>query len=830
MANNRFYVSAATLGNNVLFREIVDGKVMNRRMAWEPTIYLKCKKEDATHHSLFKDPAKAINPGTIYETKEFVKKYEGVENFDIFGQLNYTLQFLNEYPQGTPDFTLVPVRVIDIETRVPESGFPVPAKAEAEITLISCTDRITGKTVTFGSKPYEGDDTDFRYCSNELELLSKFLSWWESDYPVIVTGWNINGFDIGYLSNRILRIMGENAVKRLSPWGRVTIKEARHDPDLLDVEILGIECLDYLDLMRKFTYGERSSWSLGSVAQEELGTTKLDHSEFKGFNEFQDKGWDKFVRYNVIDVKLVFGLDKKMDLINLAMTLAYMARINFSDVYSPVKMWDAIIHNRLYQEGVVVPQRKSTGFSGAPIIGGYVKPPVPGLYHMGTSIDATSLYPSFMIHLNISPETFRGMENSSVDAILNGLKFDDLVERNLCIGANGALFDKTERGVIPKIIIEFMSDRKSAKNNMLKLQSEYEKTGDESLQAKIAAYDNLQMALKIAQNALYGGMSNAGFRFYNPDMAEAITSSGQLYLRKIEDNIDIKLSKKFNMPNLKTHIYTDTDSVYFTLKDVINKYCPDFPLDKKIKALEKLTKEKVVPEVNDICSDLDSIINVYESKISFKLEVAFDKAIFVAKKKYVARVHSSEGVTYAKPKIKVIGLEMVRSNTPTLVRERLAKVFDLIFDTDESTLQAYVEEIRQEFKTCDVGLIGRPTGTNSLDHSIDISRGVPKGLSINARAALFYNHEVKKRNLTEYYHTIKMGDKVKYVYLKMPNPIKNNVIAWPVDDDLPKEFGLDKFVDREGQFEKTFLSATEIILKAINWSPVKIDTLDDFFV
>lgn len=828
MAKNRFYLTATVVGNNVLFREWIDGKVKNRRMAWEPTVYLKCKRSESTHKSLYGDSVKAVKPGSIYETREFIKKYKDAENFEIFGQLNYTLQFLNEFPQGTPDFSLVPVRGIDIETRILDTGFAYPAKAEAEITLITCIDRGTKQPITFGCRRYTGNKTNYILCNNETDLLSKFLAWWESDYPVIVTGWNTDGFDLGYLANRIRIVLGENNMKRLSPWGIVSLEEAKHNSDLLDVTIEGIESLDYLSLMKKFTYGDRVSWSLGSVAEEELGTTKVDFSEYKNMNEFMDRDWDRFVLYNVIDVELVMQLDDKMQLIDLAMTLAYMAKINYSDVHSPVKTWDAIIHNRLFSEGVVVPQRKSTGASNS-IMGGYVKSPKVGFLNWGTSIDATSLYPSIMRLLNLSPETYRGMISSSVDSILNGLKFEDAIENNLSVGANGATFDRSSQGVIPKIIEEFMANRKKAKNEMLSLESEYEKTKDKSLINRIAALNNLQMALKILQNSLYGAISNLGFRFFNNDVAESITSTGQLYLRTIENNIDRECAKVFKIDGLSIHRYSDTDSVFFELDDVIQKYAKDLPVDKKIKALEKLTTDKIVPIVNKICADVDSTLNVYEPNISFKLEKAFDKAVFVAKKKYVVRVHSSEGVTYSKPKVAVTGLEMIRSSTPTLVREKLASVIDLIFDKDEETLHSFVEEVREEFKTCDLNLIATPKGTASLDTSVDISRGIPKGTPIHVRAALLYNQEVEKKHLLKDYNLVKMGDKIKYVYLKLPNPIKQNIIGWPTDGELPKEFGLDNFIDRDLQFEKSFLQSTKIILDAIKWSPVKIDSLDDFF-
>lgn len=824
MAKNKFYLTVATSGDRVLVREMVDGKVVNRVEEWQPTLYMKCKPEDSDIKSLYGHSAKTIVFDSISDAKDTISQYKDVQGIEIFGQQNWVLQYLYHYKQGTPVFADIPVRGIDIETRVPESGFPVPAKAEAEIVLITCMDR--GKRpITFGTKPYSGKDTDFRYFSSESEMLSSFIAWWEQEYPVVVTGWNTEGFDFPYLCNRIQNVLGTKAMNRLSPWGKVTITESRVDPDVLDVRIQGIEHLDYMSLMKKFTYGGRPSWSLGSVAQEELGHTKVDHSEFKNFNDFIDNGWVKFVKYNVIDVDLVMKLDAKMKLIDLAFTMAYKARINFQDVYSPVKTWDAILHNALLDKGIVVPQRAG-GRPTRVIDGGYVKTPVPGFYEYVTSIDATSLYPSIMMLLNLSPETYCGMTDSSVPLLLNGHTFED---KKYAHGANGAMFKKDVLGIIPELIKSFMKDRKAAKSKMLGFQAEYEKTKDDSLLSLIAALDNEQMAIKIAMNALYGAMSNEGFRFFNQDVAEAITTTGQLFLRTIDQRLSDMIVKKFGVPKKDYVPYQDTDSVYLHVEEIMKKYVPeDTPIDKKIKVLEQITSKHIQPMVNQICDAVSDVLNVYERTISFKLEIAADKAIFVAKKKYAARVYSSEGVTYDKPKLKVMGLEMVRSSTPMFVRDKLKDTMELIFETDEKTVQKYIEKVKNEFLSLDPEDIARPTGIKGIaerEAGLNESAATP----IHVRAAMLYNKGIKDRKLQSQYHLIKEGEKIKYVYLKMPNPIKQNVVAWPVDDKLPEEFGLHKYVDYETQFQKTFLSATKIILDAIKWSPEHVDSLDDFF-
>jgi DNA polymerase elongation subunit (family B) len=829
MVKNKFYTSVAQHGDRILVREIVDGQERRREVDWSPSLFVKCKPNEVEYTSLFGDNTKRVTFDTIGDARDFVKKYEDVDGFEIYGQQNWVLQYIHQYELGEPVFSEISVTSIDIETEVPESGFPKPSKAEARVVLITCASRFK-KPVTFGIKPYDGDDTDYRYCEDESTLFREFLSWWETHCPAIATGWNIEGFDLPYLAVRIDKILGKSQVNRLSPWGVVRVSPDRRDPDLIDVQILGVAVLDYLALMKKYTYGSRPSWSLGAVAAEEIGQTKLDHSEYASFNEFMEKDWPKFVQYNVIDAVLPLRIDDKMKLMDTALTVAYIAKINYQDGYSPVKTWDAIIHNALMDKGIVVPQRKSSGMSLDSIEGGFVKTPIPGFKKHITAFDATSLYPSIMMTLNLSPETYLGLVDSSVDLCLNGVWPN--VQDGVAVGANGAMYSKKKRGIIPELVEGLMTLRRTSKNEMLKLKQELEKTGDKSLDFKIAALDNKQMAAKILANALYGAIANAGFRFFNPDIAESITTTGQLYIRSIDKQLPVLMAETFKIPVKDYVCYADTDSVYVSYEEIINKYFSnETDVHKLISIMEKTAKSKIQPLISRVTEEVSSKLSVYDDKISFKLEIAADKAVFVAKKKYVCRVYSSEGVAYAKPKTKVMGLEMIRSSTPMWVRNKLEEVFDLVFSTDEQTLQAFIKKSKDEFLTLPPEDIARPTGVNGLDKSEDSRNIYDRGRSvpIHVRASLLYNHYLKKHGLQTRYHSILEGDKIKYVYLKMPNPIKENVIAWPVDEQLPSEFGLHKYVDYQTQFDKTFLAAVQIVLTAIKWNAEHQSSLDEFF-
>lgn len=823
MEKNNFYLSVDRIGNRILVREIVDGVERRKEVVYEPTLFVK-SREVGKYTSLYGENVKEVHFEDISSASDFVKKHKDVGGFEVFGQLNWVLQYLFYYPLNKPNFSQVTVSSLDIETRVPESGFPKPKDAPAEITLITLANR--DKTITFGSKPYNAKGSEYHYCGDEKDLLKKFLTYWSHNTPAILTGWNINGFDVPYIVNRVVKVLGAEWANKLSPWRKVSVREG-DDEDTIFVDITGVQILDYLELMKKYTYGGRASWALGAIAQEELGTTKLDHSEFKSFNEFQDKDWDKFVRYNIIDSQLVLHLDEKMKLLDLAMTIAYEAKINYQDVYSPVKTWDAILHNRLLERDIVVPQRKSGNTHDRVIAGGYVKKPTPGMYLNGVTIDATSLYPSIMMMLNLSPETFVDKLDYSYDVYSSGRMPE---HGDYSMAANGVRYSKEKLGIIPETIKHFFDSRKVAKKEMLRLEQEYEKTHDESLKPTIAALDNKQMAFKILSNALFGAMANVGFRFASNDIAESITLTGQMFLRQIEEKLPIRMSKEFSLPNNRYVIYADTDSVFIHLDALVNKVAPkDIPIDKKIKLLEKITTDKIQPIVKDICDKIESDFNVYEKKISFKLEKAADKIIMVAPKKYAARVYSSEGVTFDKAKLMVTGLEMVRSSTPQWVRGKLEDTMNQIFEKDEAYIQKLISETKQEFLKLTPEEVARPTGVKGLNKRSGGATLYPLGTPIHVRAAILYNHMVDKNQLQALYPKIGEGDKMKYVYLKLPNPIHENVIGWPVEEKLLSEFKLHRFIDWERQFEATYLAAIKIVLDAIGWSPEKVNNLDDFF-
>lgn len=828
--------------------DIVDGKIAIRgysdeRGRWKGKIapnlkmYLTTPEPNGSVKTLYGGNAKPFEFTTIREARDFIKRYEGVSGAELFGQHNFTLQSIyNTYPHELKfDQNKISSWSLDIETKLPvdedgrPSGFPDVETANAEITLITMQRISDGATYTFASREYpdgKPDCNQFINAGSESDLLRMFISFWNEQSVEVITGWNIERFDIPYIINRCNLVCGESVTDQLSPWSKVSVIKKKISGSFGDEELVasisGVSILDYMAIYKKFTFGNHESYSLNSIAMDELGLSKLDHSEFADFNDFYERGFKKYVDYNIRDTALVRMLDQKLQLLNLIYTIAYMAKVNFNDVFSPVKTWDALLHNKLMAESKVVPIRESNPDANKHIEGAYIKDPKVGFYDWVVSLDATSLYPSIMMTLNISPETYLGINyDVSLQKILSGECEFSFPTSNSCSGVTGVSFDKSERGVIPTIVQEYMTLRKSTKRAMLEKQQELENIGgsDKKIESDIASLDAKQMAFKILLNSLYGAMGNRGFRFFNSNVAETITLTGQYVLRSIENKIDDVLNSKFGTNDHKYLIYIDTDSVYFDVAPVVTKWMSGKSTSEIANLLAKVAIDQIQQEVNKIVSQCCDAMRVYDNKLSFKLEVIGDKAIWVAKKKYVIRVHSSEGVIYKSPKFKSVGLEMVKSSTPKFIREKLGDLLPIIFDKGESAVHDFLECSYEAFLKLDTNEISIPKGMNNM--SAFKGEGYQlckKGTPMQVRAALAYNHMIKKVGVETKYQPIPNDSKIRYLYLKTPNPVGENIIAYPVDGELPKEFNLKDKIDVHTMWEKTMLASVEILLKPIGWT------------
>jgi len=831
----RFYTNVQMVGDHFLVRGYENGKHFATREKFYPTLFVPSNKE-TKYKTLEGEYVESVEPGTVRDCRDFIKKYDGVENFKIYGNDRYIYQYISEmYPEEEIKFDTSKVKIATLDIEVAsENGFPDVESAAEEVLLITIQDYATKQIRTWGRGSFNNKQKNVIYKGfrTEYELLNDFISWWmiEENTPEVITGWNSELYDIPYLVRRIDRILGEKLMKRMSPWGLVTERETfiagrKH----ISYDVGGVTQLDYLNLYKKFTYKAQESYRLDYIASVELGQKKLDHSEFDTFKDVYTKGWQKFVEYNIIDVELVDRMEDKMKLIELAITMAYDAKVNYTDVFFQVRMWDAIIYNYLKKRNIVIPPKERSD-KDSKYAGAYVKEPIPGKYDWVVSFDLNSLYPHLIMQYNISPETLRDTRHPTVtvDKILNEeLTFEMYKDNTVC--ANGAMFRKDVRGFLPELMEKIYKDRTIYKKKMLAAKQEYEKKKTKELEKEIARCNNIQMARKIQLNSAYGAIGNQYFRYYKLANAEAITLSGQVSIRWIENKMNGFLNKILQTEEVDYVIASDTDSIYLNMGPLVDKFLSRQSDDKTkvVQLLDKICQDKLEPFIEHSYQELADYVQAYEQKMIMKRENIAERGIWTAKKRYILNVWNSEGVQYNEPKLKMMGIEAVKSSTPAPCRQMIKDGLKLMMNGTEEDVIEYIDKCRTEFKKLPPEEIAFPRSVSDVVKYKSHSDIYVKGTPIHCRGALLFNHYIKEKKLTNKYSLINNGEKIKFLYLKKPNIIQENVISFI--QDFPTELSLDKYIDYDLQFEKSFVEPLKSILDAIGWSVEKTVNLELFF-
>ena len=831
----RFYTNVQMVGDNFLVRGYENGKHFAIREKFYPTLFVPSKKR-TKQKTLDGDYVESVEPGTVRDCREFIKKYDGVENFNIYGNDRYIYQYISEkYPEAEIKFDISKIKLFSLDIEVKsENGFPDVESASQEILLITIQDYTTKKIITWGQGPFNNtqENVTYKQFGSEYELLNAFINWWmiEENTPEVVTGWNIQLYDIPYICRRLDRVLGEKLMKRFSPWGLVTEDEVYiQGRRNISYDVGGITQLDYLDLYKKFTYTNQESYRLDHIASVELGQKKLDHSEFDTFKDFYTKGWQKFVEYNIIDVELVDRLEDKMKLIELALTMAYDAKVNYEDVFYQVRMWDTIIYNYLKRRNIVIPPKnrsnKNDKYAGA-----YVKEPIPGKYDWVVSFDLNSLYPHLIMQYNISPETLLDTRHPSVtvDKILNeDLTFE--MYKNNAVCANGAMYRKDVRGFLPELMEKMYNERVIFKKRMIKAKKAYEKTPTVELTKEIARCNNIQMAKKISLNSAYGAIGNQYFRYYKLANAEAITLSGQVSIRWIENKMNAYLNKILKTEGEDYVIASDTDSIYLNLGPLVEVIYKDREKDGAsiCSFLNKICEMELEKYITGSYETLAKYVNAYDQKMFMKRENIADRGIWTAKKRYILNVWDSEGVRYEEPNLKMMGIEAVKSSTPAPCRALIKSALKLMMNGTEEEVIDFIDESRKQFKKLPPEEIAFPRTASNVQKYKAHSTIYAKGTPIHIRGALLFNHYVKAKKIDNKYSLIGNGEKVKFLYLKKPNIIQENVISFI--QDFPRELDLEKYVDYDLQFDKSFVEPLRTILDAIGWNVEKTVNLELFF-
>ena len=838
----KFYTNVSRYGNMILLRGYDNLQRISEKIKYDPTLYVSSNKHTGWH-ALDGTPVGPLKFETMRDANEWVQQNKYTAGLHIYGNTRYISAFINDHFPGQIEFdrNKVNVTTIDIEV-ASDDGFPEPDKAENVVTAITIKNNIDNTYYVWGLGSYDvsksimkNNRVVYKSCDTEADLLINFVTHWSSvsHSPDVVTGWNSRFFDIPYLVNRIHKLLGDSYVNKLSPWGKIDRRDVTQmGRTQCAFELKGISQLDYLDLFKKFgySYGPQESYKLDHIAHVVLGEKKLSYEEHGSLYNLYKADHQKFIDYNIKDVDLVDRIEDKLGLITLCLTMAYKGGVNYNDTFGTTAIWDTIIYRKLHENKVVIPFGEDKAKTAYP--GGYVKDPQVGIHNNMVSFDLNSLYPSIIMQYNMSPETIINGQVSKVNIneMLDNPDINISREDNVAIAANGQHFDLKRIGIIPLIIDEFYNERIGIKNDMISSQKKLQQVDTDDRQATynierdIAISENRQVAIKILLNSLYGALGNRYFRFFDQRIAEAITLTGQLTIRWAELALNTYLNGVLKPSVTQDYVVAiDTDSLYVRLDDVVQQFKPDNPID----FLDKVADEMLEPALAKSYEHLFGILGGISNRMVMKREVIADRGIWTAKKRYILNVHDTEGVRYKTPKLKIMGIEAIKSSTPEPCRDALKALFKVIIQKDEKETQAAIESFSNYFKTLQPHEIAFPRGVTHVKKFKGTETIYRKGTPMHVRAALLFNHMVKEHSLRKKHELINNGDKIKFIYLRTPNHIHENVIGF--SDYLPDEFGLHKYVDHELQFQKTFLDPIEPVLNAVGWKHKEMASLEDFF-
>jgi len=822
----------------------MDGKRVKQRIEYSPSLFVPSKRI-TNFTTLEGDYLDQKVFGTMKDARDYIKQFDGVSNGPkIYGNTKYEYAFIADQHKGMVEWDQdkISIAVIDIEVGS-ENGFPDPYEANEPIIAIAVK-YLNGEMYVFGLGAYETQGKEiYVKCRDEYTLCKRFMELWTRKCPDIVTGWNTKFFDIPYIINRFRRILGEDEAKKLSPWNYIgERKTVVNNRQMIAYDILGVSSLDYIELYRWYAPGGKSqeSYKLNSIASVELGEEKISYDEYDSLHDLYKMNHQKFIEYNIKDVELIVSLEDKLKLIELGLTLAYDTKSNYDDIFAQTRMWDSLTYSYLLEKNIIVPPKvvkdKDSAFEGA-----YVKDPQVGKHDYIASFDLNSLYPHLMMQFNISPETLIDPEDYTDEmreVLSQGVNVDKLLYKkidtsklqNATLTPNGQFFRTDMMGFLPKMMEEMYEDRKKFKKLMLKAKQDYEDETDDTkkyeIEKRIARYDNLQLAKKVSLNSAYGALGSQYFRFYDLRMALGVTTSGQLAIRWIENKLNDYMNKLLQTETDYV-IASDTDSIYLKLGPIVDKFCKDKSIEQTIQFMDKICEDKIQPYIDKSYGELADYLKAYSQKMQMKREALANKGIWTAKKRYILNVFNNEGVAYKEPKMKVMGLEMIKSSTPSAIRTKMAEAIKLMMIGSENDIHEFIKKFKEDFKKLPPEEISFPRGINGLNKYSDAVTLYKSGTPIHVKGAILYNNFIKQNKLTKKYNLIQEGEKIKFAYLKMPNHFKDTVISYP--SRLPKELNLHDYIDYDMQFEKAFIEPIKIILDCMGWTTEKINTLEDFF-
>jgi len=912
--SEHFYTNIDTRGNKVFLRYVEDGQHKKEVIEFAPELYIKTNdaaKADAM--SMHDEPLEAVQFTDNKEMRKFIESYKDVDGFSVYGTENIMNQFMSKaYPRDIKyDAQKILGGILDIETfsgnvEVDEDGkvqpidgpFPNPETAEYPISLITVYHTVEKKFYVFGLEYFNGHfigtykhnpdhekvgklDIVYKGYEDEHTLLNEFVSFWQEKDFNYWSGWYIEGFDNAYLTNRIEKICGETAKKKLSPWGMVQKGSITTDwgEDLTVYDWIGCQMLDYKQLFEKHGFMNPDDKKLDTVARLILGEGKVDYKDEGNLNTLYIRNYQKAVEYNVVDVDLIVRMNNKKRFFELTFILAYLCKSNYRDTLGTVKPWSALTYSMLCEKGQR-PKIKSVFEGDTQFGGGFVREIKAGRYRWVVSCDLNSLYPHLIQQYNLGAETI--IEPEDLPAEIRAIPtftLDDLVNKrvdlsalkkyNLCMTANRAFFKRGKRSIFNEKTRQIYDDRKKVKKGMLAYEQEevdlLALIGDkpanpeqtsllEDLAIKISTMDVHQHSLKILMNSLFGAIGNKWFKeCFDIRVAEGITLSGKLSILWIARKLDEYFNKilgtgtvvhkihHINRPPQTTlevvsgvnyAIYQDTDSCYIDMSRLVDKLFTQEQqtneVEKIVNFLDKLFKDKIEPYIDQSYQELADYVNADDQRMFMKREVIATSAIWTAKKRYTMLVADSEGVRYW-PNLyhKTVGLDAVKATAPKHCRDWMLEAYKITLQGTESELQDFCSEKKKEFMQLPIDKVATPSGVNGLEKYYDPNTLYIKGAPKHVKASLWHNHLLDKKGIKGI-SKIQSGDKIKFIELRTPNPFGCECIAF--QGKLPAEFGLEKYVNYETNFERSFTSLLDNLLVAVNWSSTRQASAMDWFV
>lgn len=834
----KFYTACAIKGNKILVRGYKGGVRFTDTVSFQPSLFIQSTKE-SNYKTLNGIPVKRMRFKTLYDCREFLKQYEDLNDSPIFGNTDFVTQYLLETYESEIlyDLSKIKVAYFDIETET-EGGFPDLRNPNEKINLIGV--RISGVNYLLSCKQVSIPDCNLILVASEKELIQKFFELLKKEDIDVITGWNVKLFDIPYIIGRARLFFEDSEIQSWLPFNILKERETNiGGVDYRIFEFPGYTILDYMDLYKKFSGTSQESYALNFIAKAELDAQKLDYAEYGSLREFYTKNFQRFAEYNIQDVQLVEQLDNKLRLIDLAVSIAYEAKIPFDVVFFATRIWGTICCDYLMRKNII-PPIQTTYAKDDQFVGAYVKEVAPGLYKNVVSFDATSLYPSIIMGWNISPETCTKKDFSlNADDFLvknQNSQIPEFIQEaeslNSCLACNGSMFSNEVRGFIPILIERTFNQRKEAKNKMLELEKEYENTKDSKLLDPIAALKIRQSVKKILANSLYGCLGNPAFIYSSPELATAVTVTGQVIIRTAENGMNSYIRNITKNNNTDYVIAVDTDSVYLNLDEIVTQIQKKTKIGNITDFIDDVCEKKIQPELKKEMDLLSTTLNCSENKIFFKREAIASAGMFIAKKRYALLVQDLEGVRFEEPKLKIMGLETARSSTPAIVRRKLKDCIKIILTKTPEELRQFVNEFYDEFMQLPISEIAAPRGVKGIKKYSDASSIYKSGTPIATKAALLYNAHTKKLQIDKDFPSIKENDKIKFVFVKVPNPYgmggRDAVMGFI--NSPPEKFELESYIDRKKQFTKTFEEPLENILQAINWKLSAEITLESFFV